>query len=59
MCGDTQRENEAYQRHVHFSQMLLTDHFQASQMPEHNLIMWTQGDLPATMTTPPSTSGLL
>nr|CAH7726166.1 unnamed protein product [Callosobruchus chinensis] len=27
--------------------MLLTDHFQASQTPEHNLIMWTQGPLPA------------
>nr|CAH7753038.1 unnamed protein product [Callosobruchus chinensis] len=47
ICGDSQRENEAYQRHVHFSQMLLTDHFQASQTPEHNLIMWTQGPLPA------------
>ncbi|KAJ8962557.1 hypothetical protein NQ318_000950 [Aromia moschata] len=59
ICGDTQRENEAYQRHVHFSQMLLTDHFQASQMPEHNLIMWTQGNFPANTTSSPSTSGVL
>ncbi|XP_018578267.1 MAU2 chromatid cohesion factor homolog isoform X1 [Anoplophora glabripennis] len=59
ICGDSQRENEAYQRHVHFSQMLLSDHFQASQMPEHNLIMWTQGNLPPSTTDSPSTSGVL
>lgn len=59
MCGDTQSENEAYQRHVHFSQMLLSDHYQASQMPEHNLIMWTQGSFPANTTNSPSTSGVL
>ncbi|CAG9836755.1 unnamed protein product [Diabrotica balteata] len=59
ICGDSQRENEAYQRHVNFSQMLLTDHFQASQMPEHNLIMWTQGNFPSNTTNEPSTSGAL
>ncbi|CAH1163585.1 unnamed protein product [Phaedon cochleariae] len=59
ICGDSQRENEAYQRHVHFSQMLLSDHFQASQMPEHNLIMWTQGNFPANTANAPSTSGSL
>lgn len=59
ICGDTQRENEAYQRHVHFSQMLLSDHFQASQMPEHNLILWTQGSFPANTTNSPSTSGVM
>ncbi|RZC38375.1 MAU2 chromatid cohesion factor -like [Asbolus verrucosus] len=58
MCNDPQNENEAYQRHVNFSQMLLNDHFQASQMPEHNLIMWTQGNFP-TITNSPSTSGVL
>ncbi|XP_030765189.1 MAU2 chromatid cohesion factor homolog isoform X2 [Sitophilus oryzae] len=46
ICGDSARENEAYQRHVTFSQMLMQDHFQASQMPEHSLIRWTQGNLP-------------
>ncbi|CAH1365294.1 hypothetical protein MTP99_001574 [Tenebrio molitor] len=58
MCSDPQSENEAYQRHVNFSQMLLNDHFQASQMSEHNLIMWTQGNFPA-ITNSPSTSGVL
>ncbi|XP_063921855.1 MAU2 chromatid cohesion factor homolog isoform X2 [Zophobas morio] len=58
MCSDPQSENEAYQRHVNFSQMLLNDHFQASQMSEHNLIMWTQGNFP-TLTNSPSTSGVL
>ncbi|XP_057663542.1 MAU2 chromatid cohesion factor homolog isoform X2 [Diorhabda carinulata] len=56
ICGDTQQENESYQRHVNFSQMLLTDHFQASQMPEHNLIMWTHGNFP---TDTPTTSNSL
>ncbi|XP_044265191.1 MAU2 chromatid cohesion factor homolog [Tribolium madens] len=58
MCNDPQSENEAYQRHVNFSQMLLNDHFQASQMPEHNLIMWTQGSFP-NITNSPNTSGVL
>ncbi|XP_060534936.1 MAU2 chromatid cohesion factor homolog isoform X2 [Cylas formicarius] len=42
ICGDIQRENEAYQRHLSFSQILLNDHYQASQMPEHSLVQWTQ-----------------
>ncbi len=33
--------------HANFSQMLLKDHFEASQMPEHNLIQWTDGNFPA------------
>uniref|UniRef100_A0A224XKF9 MAU2 chromatid cohesion factor homolog n=1 Tax=Panstrongylus lignarius TaxID=156445 RepID=A0A224XKF9_9HEMI len=57
MCGDPARENEAYQMHCNFSQMLLKDHFQSSQMPEHNLIFWTEGDLPPLP--PPSTSSQL
>lgn len=59
MCNNPQSENEAYQRHVNFSQMLLNDHFQASQMSEHNLIMWTQGNSPPAVNASPSTSGVL
>ncbi|XP_014285477.1 MAU2 chromatid cohesion factor homolog [Halyomorpha halys] len=46
MCGDPARESEAYQMHCNFSSMLLKDHFQSTQMPEHNLINWTEGDNP-------------
>ncbi|CAG9859410.1 unnamed protein product [Phyllotreta striolata] len=59
ICGDSQRENEAYQRHVNFSQMLLSDHFHASQMPEHNLIWWTQGNFPTNAINAPGTSSTL
>ena len=60
MCGDPVRENEAFQMHCNFSQMLLKDHFQASQMTEHNLIHWTEGNFPMLVGNPPSTSdGLL
>ncbi|XP_054286158.1 MAU2 chromatid cohesion factor homolog [Macrosteles quadrilineatus] len=56
MCGDPVRENEAYQMHCNFSQMLLKDHFQSSQMAEHNLIFWLEGSFPLLATNPPSTS---
>ncbi|XP_046678426.1 MAU2 chromatid cohesion factor homolog [Homalodisca vitripennis] len=56
MCGDPARENEAYQMHCNFSQMLLKDHFQSSQMAEHNLIFWLEGSFPLLATNPPSTS---
>ncbi|XP_044745228.1 MAU2 chromatid cohesion factor homolog [Coccinella septempunctata] len=60
ICNDMANENEAYQRHVHFSQMLLNDHFQASQMPEHGLITWTQGNLPPQLPNEgPCTSGVM
>ncbi|KAK5647588.1 hypothetical protein RI129_002480 [Pyrocoelia pectoralis] len=60
LCGDPNRENEAFQRHLNFSQMLLKDHFQASQMQEHNLIQWTSGPFPSLpSSTSPSTSGAL
>lgn len=53
-------ENEAYQRHVHFSQMLLNDHYQASQMQEHSLITWTQGNIPPQIPNEgPCTSGVM
>ncbi|XP_046399087.1 MAU2 chromatid cohesion factor homolog [Ischnura elegans] len=59
LCGDAVRENDAYQMHCNFSQMLLKDHFQSSQMPEHNLIHWTEGNFPVPVGNPPSTSGAL
>ncbi|PSN54061.1 MAU2 chromatid cohesion factor [Blattella germanica] len=59
MCGDPVRENEAFQMHCNFSQMLLKDHFQASQMTEHNLIHWTEGNFPMLVGNPPSTSDTL
>jgi len=59
MCGDPVRENEAFQMHCNFSQMLLKDHFQASQMTEHNLIHWTEGSFPMLVGNPPSTSDTL
>ncbi|KAK4885328.1 hypothetical protein RN001_001599 [Aquatica leii] len=59
LCGDPNRETEAFQRHLNFSQMLLKDHFQASQMLEHNLIQWTQGQFPSLPSNSPSTSSTL
>ncbi|KAF5290602.1 hypothetical protein FQA39_LY14668 [Lamprigera yunnana] len=59
LCGDPNRENEAFQRHLNFSQMLLKDHFQASQMVEHNLIQWTEGSFPDIASNSPSTSSAL
>ncbi|GFY68912.1 MAU2 chromatid cohesion factor homolog [Trichonephila inaurata madagascariensis] len=38
LTGDMLREQEAIQTHSNFSQLLLKDHFQASQLPEHSLI---------------------
>jgi len=38
--GDHNRQQEAIQMHHSFSQMLLTDHYQASQLPEHKYIHW-------------------
>uniref|UniRef100_A0A2H8TPW0 MAU2 chromatid cohesion factor n=1 Tax=Melanaphis sacchari TaxID=742174 RepID=A0A2H8TPW0_9HEMI len=46
MCNDPARENEALQMHSNFSQTLLKDHFQSSEMPEHALISWTDGQFP-------------
>ncbi|XP_045501985.1 MAU2 chromatid cohesion factor homolog [Colias croceus] len=47
LAGDTERENEAYQMHCNFSQALLKDHFQATQLPQHALVHWTSGPPPA------------
>ncbi|XP_054710843.1 MAU2 chromatid cohesion factor homolog [Uloborus diversus] len=46
LCNDPLREQEAIQTHSNFSQLLLKDHFQASQLPEHSLIQWVEGDPP-------------
>ncbi|GFR28343.1 MAU2 chromatid cohesion factor homolog [Trichonephila clavata] len=46
LTGDMLREQEAIQTHSNFSQLLLKDHFQASQLPEHSLIQWIEGDPP-------------
>ncbi|KAH1006436.1 MAU2 chromatid cohesion factor homolog isoform X1 [Dendroctonus ponderosae] len=46
ICGDTARENEAYQRHVSYSQTLRNDQHNASKLPQHCLIYWTKGDIP-------------
>ncbi|KAI8419859.1 hypothetical protein MSG28_008487 [Choristoneura fumiferana] len=55
LAGDTDRENEAYQMHCNFSQALLKDHFQATQLPQHALVQWTTGPPPA-LPPPPSAS---
>ncbi|XP_013781785.1 MAU2 chromatid cohesion factor homolog [Limulus polyphemus] len=47
LCGDRMREQEAVHTHSNFSQLLLKDHFQASQLAEHHLIQWVKGDPPA------------
>lgn len=59
LCGDQGRETEAYQMHCNFSQMLLKDHFQSSQMAEHKLINWTEGGFPVLLGNPAGTSGPL
>lgn len=38
LSGDRQGEAEGYKMHDSFTQSLLKDHFQASQLPEHRLI---------------------
>ncbi|XP_014603570.1 PREDICTED: MAU2 chromatid cohesion factor homolog [Polistes canadensis] len=53
ICGDPNRENEAYQMHCTFSQTLLKDHFQSTQMSEHALIQWTDGPIPVLPNDPP------
>ncbi|XP_049830846.1 MAU2 chromatid cohesion factor homolog isoform X1 [Schistocerca gregaria] len=59
LCGDPVRENEAFQMHCNYSQMLLKDHFQSSQLPEHVLITWKEGNVPVITGNPASTSSSL
>ncbi|XP_014777387.1 MAU2 chromatid cohesion factor homolog [Octopus bimaculoides] len=46
LCGDQVKEAEGYRMHTSFSQDLLKDHFQSSQLSEHGLIQWTEGPCP-------------
>ncbi|XP_030029055.2 MAU2 chromatid cohesion factor homolog [Manduca sexta] len=55
LAGDTERETEAYQMHCNFSQALLKDHFQATQLPQHALVQWTSGP-PPSLPPPPNVS---
>ncbi|XP_014673025.1 PREDICTED: MAU2 chromatid cohesion factor homolog [Priapulus caudatus] len=48
LCGDPVRENEGFQLHTNFSNLLLDDYFQSSRLPAHNLIQWTEGPFPIT-----------
>lgn len=46
IIGNPQAENESYRLHDTFTQMLLKDHFQSTQLSEHRLIQWTDGPCP-------------
>ncbi|XP_064474441.1 MAU2 chromatid cohesion factor homolog [Ornithodoros turicata] len=59
LCGNPMQEQEAVQTHANFSQLLLKDHFQASQLPEHALIQWIDGEPPAMTTSSASTSSAI
>ncbi|KAH0560786.1 MAU2 chromatid cohesion factor homolog [Cotesia glomerata] len=54
--GDHNHENEVYQLHCSFSSTLLKDHMQSTQMPEHILIQWTSGTIPALPSNPPAST---
>lgn len=57
LSGDMINEEESRRMHTSFSQLLLKDHFQSSQLSEHGLIQWTDGPCPFHLST--STSGSL
>merc|ERR1711962_1053518 len=57
MMGDRAREAEGVETHNSYSQGLLKDHFFANQLPEHNLILWTDGPLPAITSSSTSNTG--
>ncbi|XP_052099169.1 MAU2 chromatid cohesion factor homolog [Mytilus californianus] len=46
LSGDKAQEEEGCRLHTSFSQSLLKDHFQSSQLSEHGLIHWTEGTCP-------------
>jgi len=46
MQGDPTREQEGLAMHTNYSQTLLKDHFAATQLQEHQLINWTDGNFP-------------
>ena len=48
--GDRVREQEGLQMHNNFNQTLMKDQCMSNQLPEHNLICWTDGPLPTSET---------
>ena len=46
LCNQPGQEQEYVTTHTSFSNQLLQDHFQASQLAEHTLIQWIHGDPP-------------
>merc|ERR1719158_548386 len=46
MQGDPTRQQEGLAMHTNYSQTLLKDHFAATQLQEHQLINWTDGNFP-------------
>ncbi|CAG2243178.1 MAU2 [Mytilus edulis] len=46
LSGDKAQEEEGCRLHTSYSQSLLKDHFQSSQLSEHGLIHWTEGACP-------------
>ncbi|KAK7115368.1 MAU2 chromatid cohesion factor homolog isoform X2 [Littorina saxatilis] len=59
LVGDTVNEAEGYRMHTTFSQSLLKDHFQSSQLQEHGLIQWTSGPCPFHLNTSGGASNML
>lgn len=46
MVNDMALEEEAHRSYLAFSQNLLTDQYQSTRSPEHNLVNWFSGDPP-------------
>lgn len=59
LIGDSVNEAEGYRMHTSFSQSLLRDHFQSSQLSEHGLIQWTTGPCPFHLNTSVTGSSVL
>ncbi|XP_076465078.1 MAU2 chromatid cohesion factor homolog isoform X2 [Babylonia areolata] len=59
LVGDSVNEAEGYRMHTTFSQSLLKDHFQSSQLQEHGLIQWTSGPCPFHLNTSGGASNML
>lgn len=59
LCGDTANEQEGYRMHNTFTQSLLKDLLQSSQLPEHGLIHWTEGPCPFHLNTTPAANNVI
>ncbi|XP_022329171.1 MAU2 chromatid cohesion factor homolog [Crassostrea virginica] len=59
LCGDTVNEQEGYRMHNTFTQSLLKDLLQSSQLPEHGLIHWTEGPCPFHLNTTPAANNVM